>query len=65
MQVCNDLNARYQFTCFYVEETDNTVTCSMNLIYRDDHVGMVVTEATLYLQQILEAAYPSLAAWAG
>lgn len=64
MQACNTLNTRYNYTCFYVDETDNTVTCSMNLIYRDDNVGLVVTEATLYLMQIIEQAYPSLAVYA-
>lgn len=64
MQVCNTLNYEYNYSCFYVDETDNTVTCSMNLIYRDDGVGLVVTEATLYLMEIIEVAYPSLAVYA-
>ena len=64
MQVCNELNARYNYTCWYVDETDNTVTCSMNLIYRDDNVGLVVTEATVYLMEIIEHGYPSLAVYA-
>ena len=60
MYVCNSLNYDYNYTCWYVDETDNTVTCSMNLIYRDDNVGQVVTEATVYMMKIIEAAYPSL-----
>ena len=60
MHVCNSLNYDYNYTCWYVDETDNTVTCSMNLIYRDDNVGQVVVEATVYLMQIIEQAYASL-----
>lgn len=60
MHVCNTLNATYNYVCFYVDETDNTVTCSMNLIYRDDNVGQVCAEAMLYLMSIIEDAYPSL-----
>lgn len=63
MYVCNSLNYDYNYTCWYVDETDNTVTCSMNLIYRDDNVGQVVTEATVYLMQIIEQAYPSLSVY--
>ncbi len=61
MHVCNTLNADYNYTCFYVDTTDNTVTCSMNLIYRDDNVGMVCADATLYMMAIIESAWPTLA----
>ena len=60
MYVCNTLNDSYNYTCWYVDETDNTITCSMNLIYRDDNVDEVVTEAMVYMMKIIEAAYPSL-----
>lgn len=60
MHVCNTLNYEYNYTCFYVDTTDNTVTCSMNLIYRDENVGLVTTEATVYLMSIMEEAWPSL-----
>lgn len=60
MHVCNTLNYRHKYGCFYVDETDNTVTCSMNLIYRDDNVGLVNTEAMVYLMGILEEAMPML-----
>lgn len=60
MLACNSLNYRYNYTCFYVDETDNTVTCSMNLIYRDDDVGLVNAEALGYLMGIIEDAWPTL-----
>ncbi|MBR3763475.1 MAG: hypothetical protein IKK57_02855 [Clostridia bacterium] len=63
MHLCSGLNYDYNYTCWYVDETDNTVTCSMNLIYRDENVGQVVTEATLYLMRIIESAYPSLSVY--
>ena len=60
MLACNSLNYRYNYTCFYVDETDNTVTCAMNLIYRDDNVGLVNIEALAYLMSIIEEALPTL-----
>lgn len=64
MHLCNTLNYEYNFTCFYVDTSDNTVTVSMNLIYRDDNIGLVNTEGTLYLMSIIEKAWPSLAVYA-
>lgn len=63
MHLCSSLNYDYNYTCWYVDETDNTVTCSMNLIYRDDNVGQVVTEATVYLMRIIESAYSALSVY--
>ena len=64
MHVCNSLNYKYKYTCFYVDTSDNTVTVSMNLIYRDDNVGLANVEATLFLMNIITEAYPSLAVYA-
>lgn len=64
MHVCNMLNYQYRYACFYVDETDNTVTCSMNLIYRDDGVGLTNAQALLYMMGIIEDAMPSLQVYA-
>lgn len=60
MLACDTLNQTYNYTCFYVDETDNTVTCSMNLIYRDENVDQVFMDALWYLEAIMERAYPVL-----
>ncbi|MBQ2954711.1 MAG: hypothetical protein IJE07_14365 [Clostridia bacterium] len=64
MLACDTLNGSYNYTCFYVDETDNTVTCSMNLIYRDKNVDLVVMDAIKYMAAILELAYPVLTPYA-
>ena len=63
MRVCNSLNASYKYAKFLVDESDNTVTASMDLIYRTEDMGDVVWEATTKLALILDAGYEQLAAY--
>lgn len=60
MLACNTLNSKYNYTCFYLDETDYTVTASMNLIFRDSNVDQVAMDALMYMQAIMENAYPVL-----
>lgn len=64
MQICNMLNAQCRYTCFYADTLDNTVTCSMNLIYRDGNVGLVNAQGLVYLMSIIEEAMPVLQEYA-
>ena len=61
LRVVNDLNYSYKYTRFYVDETDNTVTCALTLILHDDNdAGDIVLEGLLRMASILKNAYPML-----
>lgn len=62
MRVCNALNAGNRFLCFYADESDNTVTASMDLIFRGDDAGTVTAKAVERLTDVLHRAYPQLLA---
>lgn len=64
MLMCNKLNYTYNTICWYVDESDYSVTCSVNLIYRDDNVGLVNAEAVAGIVTILRDAYPRLSVYA-
>lgn len=62
LRVVNELNYTYKYTRFYVDETDNTVTCALTLILHDDSdAGDIVLEGLLRMASILKKAYPMLA----
>ena len=60
VQACNELNYNYNYARFYVDESDNTVTVSMDLIYKLEDAGEVVWEATRRMTNIINEAYPTL-----
>ena len=61
LRVVNELNSAYKYTRFYIDESDNTVTCAMNIIVLDeDASGDIVLEALLRMASILKHAYPQL-----
>ena len=60
LRVCNSLNNKYNYVCFNADETDNTVTATMDTIYRDNDVGEIVLEAVQHMMSIIEKSYPSL-----
>ena len=57
---CNVVNSRYNFARFYADESDNTVTCAMDVIYLTEDAGEVVMNSTLYLVSVLDAGYAIL-----
>ena len=64
LRVVNELNSAYKYTRFYVDETDNTVTCALTLILHDDNdAGDIVLEGLLRMASILKKAYPMLAVY--
>lgn len=64
LRVVNELNYTYKYTRFYVDETDNTVTCALTLILHDDNdAGDIVLEGLLRMASILKKAYPMLAVY--
>lgn len=64
MRVCNKLNADYKYCKFYVDESDNTVTAEMDLIYRTDSISDITLEATLHMCNLLDIAYEALSIYA-
>lgn len=57
----NELNYSYKYVRFYVDESDNTVTCAMNIILQDTgDAGDIVLEGLLRMASILKVAYPAL-----
>lgn len=60
LRTCNALNYKYKYIRFYADESDNTVTASIDLIYRDHDVGEIVLEAVVHMASILEKGRPDL-----
>lgn len=61
LRVVNELNYSYKYIRFYADETDNTVTCAMNMILHDnDEAGDIILEGLLRIASILKVAYPPL-----
>lgn len=64
LRLVNDLNTRYNYTRFYLDETDNTVTCSVTMLLEDeDDAADIIMETVGRLYVILERAYPELAVY--
>ena len=60
----NDANYDYKIARFYVDDTDNTLTCSYDLITREGaSVGECLLDATGYLINIIDAAHTHFAAF--
>ena len=62
MECCAALNAQHRFVCFYADGSDNTVTASMDLIFRGSDAGPVTVRALRQLRETLRRAYPQLMA---
>lgn len=61
LRTVNTLNSSYKYIRFYIDESDNTVTCAMNIILHDnDDSGDIVLEGLLRIASILKHAYPQL-----
>lgn len=60
LMACNTLNADYKFVNFYVDTSDNTVTCKMDIIHRESNVGDIVFEATLRMANIIQDGFEVL-----
>jgi hypothetical protein len=57
LRVVNELNYTYKYTRFYVDETDNTVTCALTLILHDDaDAGDIVLEGLLRMNYLPSSA---------
>ena len=60
----NEANYDYKIARFYVDESDNTLSCSYDLITREGaSVGECVLDATAYLTNIIDASHDNFAAF--
>lgn len=60
VRICNTLNDNYRYAKFTADESDNTVTCALDLIYRANDIAEIHWEATLRLVDILNSGYEAL-----
>lgn len=61
MRAVNQMNYDYKYGKWYVDESDNTVTVSWDIILRENaDVGEILTEATLHLVKIIDTGYEAL-----
>lgn len=63
LRVCNTLNGKYRYATFEADESDNTVTCAIDVMYREGVVAELLWEATLRLVNILDNGYEALSVY--
>lgn len=63
LRTCNSLCSEYNFVRFFVDESDNTVSCAMDMIYRDEDVGDIVLEGLLRMVKLLDIGYEALSVY--
>ena len=65
LRTVNSMNYKYKWVRFYLDETDNTLTASMDLVVRPgDQVGDIVIDAMIHMTNVLDAAYESFSIYA-
>lgn len=60
-QALDTLNGEYKFVRFYTDDYDDSVTASLDLIYRNNDVGEICMEGLYYVVNIVEVALADLA----
>ena len=64
IKAVNDANYQYKVARFYVDKTDNTLTCDYDLVTRNGaSVGECVLDAVGYLVSIIDDAHSRFAAF--
>ena len=64
LMACNQLNEDYRYVTFTADTSDNTVTVTIDLIFRDNDVDQIFWEGVLHVVNIIHSAYPTLAPYA-
>ena len=59
-KVCNDLNAKYRWIKFYVDEKDNTITAEDDAVIQIDSCAKETVQCCIQLVQIADEAYPEI-----
>ncbi|MCD7884948.1 MAG: YbjN domain-containing protein, partial [Lachnospiraceae bacterium] len=65
-KVCSELNSKFRWVKFYINETDNTVIAEDDAVIQLDSCGAECFELMLRMSSIVDEAYPILmkANWA-
>ncbi len=65
-EVCSDMNSKFRWVKFYVDDEDNTVTVADDAILLPESAGAEVFELMMRMAGIIDQAYPELmkALWA-
>ena len=58
IKVVNDLNKRFRWIKFYIDESDNTITAEDDAIIQLDSCGMEMLQCCIQLAKISDDAYP-------
>ena len=59
-KLCSQLNTKYRWTRFFVDESDNTLTVAIDAVTQLDSVGAETYELVMRMVHIIEDAYPTL-----
>ena len=59
-KICSELNARFRWVKFFIDENDNTITVAEDAVTQLDSVGEETFELVLRMTHIIEEAYPAL-----
>lgn len=57
-RVCSELKARFKWVKFYIDESDNTITCQDDAIIQLDSAGPECFEILLRMYNIMDESYP-------
>lgn len=57
-KVCSDMNGTFKWVKFFVDESDNTITCRDDAIIQLDSAGPECYELTMRMFSIMDDAYP-------
>ena len=63
LRAVNDLNRKWKFVKFYINENSRTVAAAVDLLFNDADVGSIVMEGTLKVNRILKDGFTVLNAY--
>lgn len=60
LEICNKANYDYRFCCFYVDDTDNSVTMSVDACLPSSDSGSISADLLEVMHTLLKHVYPNL-----
>lgn len=55
-KICNELNAGWKYASFYVDESDNSITVSCDMVFTPETAGDVLYEVMMRLYNVMKSA---------
>lgn len=59
-KICSDINERFRWATFFVDEDDNTITVQDDAVIQADTSGDEIFELIMRMVNIIDEAYPTL-----